>query len=65
MIIVTNSSDKNVTRAAIELKPGENKFKTGQLSAGKLAQIAGHPALKWVEVEDRPTTEKTKAETKS
>lgn len=57
MIIVTNNSDKPVTRAAIELKPGENRFKDAELSAGKLAQIAAHPDLKWVSVEDRPTKE--------
>ncbi|WP_416305213.1 hypothetical protein [Neptunicella sp. SCSIO 80796] len=55
MIIVTNNTDKPVTRAAVEFQPGETKFKDDQLSPGKLAQISAHPALKWVEVEDRPT----------
>ena len=32
MIIVTNASDNDITRAAVTFKPGENKFKTGELS---------------------------------
>ena len=37
MIIVTNASDNDITRAAVTFKPGENKFKTGELSDGKRA----------------------------
>ena len=68
MIIVTNATDQNITRAAITFKPGENKFKTGELSNGKRTQISAHPKLKIVEVEDRPTESKAstaKAQEKS
>ncbi len=58
MIIVTNATDQNITRAAITFKPGENKFKSGELSDGKQAQISAHPKLKIVDVEDRPTESK-------
>lgn len=54
MIIVTNSSDNEITRAAVAFKPGENKLKTGFLSDGQRAQISAHPQLKIVDVEDRP-----------
>lgn len=55
MIIVTNSSENPIRRAAIDFAPGENKFKDGELSAGKQAQISAHYQLKVVHVEDRPT----------
>ena len=63
MIIVTNASDNDITRAAVTFKPGENKFKTGELSDGKRAQISAHPKLKVVVVEDRPI--ETKAQPKA
>ncbi|MFS1704486.1 hypothetical protein [Alteromonas sp. AMM-1] len=55
MIIVTNNSEFPIRRAAIEFAPGETKFKDGELSAGKQAQISAHYQLKVVHVEDRPT----------
>ena len=63
MIIVTNASDNDITRVAVTFKPGENKFKTGELSDGKRAQISAHPKLKVVVVEDRPI--ETKAQPKA
>lgn len=64
MIIVTNTSDKAVTSAATQFEPGENRFKAGQLSTGKLAQISHHPLLKWVRVEDRPLDDRPAEKTK-
>ncbi|GAB5378966.1 MAG: hypothetical protein Alis3KO_00990 [Aliiglaciecola sp.] len=52
MYIVTNQTKQTITRAAIEFKPGENRFRQGDLSAAKLAQIDADARLKWVNVDD-------------
>jgi hypothetical protein len=54
MIIVNNTLKTPVTCAAKQFTPGENEFRDTDLSPAKLAQIANHPALKWVKVQDRP-----------
>lgn len=54
MIIVTNNTKVDITRAGRTFAPGENHVPNAELSPAKLAQISHHPDLKWVQVEDRP-----------
>ena len=46
-VIVTNSTDKTVTCAAIEFKPGEIQFQYSEIGFFKLAQLKHHPKLNY------------------